>query len=491
MAALLRQLLARQPLDQIESEETGPKLRRVLGWPGLVGIGLGTMLGGIFTTVGTGAANAGPGVVLAFVISGLACVFVALCYAEFASMVPVAGSAYTYAYATLGEFVAWIIGWDLILEYGISAAPVAASWSGYLQELLRGIGLNLPVWARDAHVAFSGVLFHGGRIDVASTHVDVLAVLVILGISALLAIGIKESASVNTLLVVVQVAAMLLFIGVCFAFVRHANLTPFAPLGLHGIVKSAALVFFAYIGFDTVTVASEEARNPQRDVPIGILVSLFVGALLYLAIAYVTVGVVPWQHVDQTAAMGQAIRMAGHNPWFIGIVGFGAIAGTTTVMVTSLLGQTRIFYVMARDRMLPPSVARIHHRFRTPARMTMITGILVAFLAAVVPLEKLLELVNIGTLSAFSIVCVGVLVLRFAAPHAKRPFRAPFGVASALAGLGLCLWMTFGGLAWATWIRFFVWFAAGVAVYAFYGYRHSRRRQAPMPGSENEPRWRP
>jgi len=470
---LVLRLRAVQPLASILPEERGPRLRRVLGWPGLVAIGLGTMIGGIFTTIGAGAATAGPGVIAGFLLSGLACVFVALCYAEFAAMVPVAGSAYTYAYATLGEFVAWVIGWDLILEYGISAAPVAASWSAYVQDLVSGTGLRLPAWAQQAHLVFTN-----GHVDIARTHVDLPAVAVVLFISALLAIGIKESTSVNNALVLLQVAAIVVFIVVCFFFVKSSNFTPFSPLGVHGIVKSAALVFFAYIGFDTVTVASEESRNPQRDVPIGILVSLLIGGLLYVAIAYVTVGVVPWQHIDQNAAMSQAIRIAGHKPIFLWIVAFGAIAGTTTVMITSLLGQTRIFYVMARDRMLPPAVARIHPVFHTPARMTMITGFVVAVLAAVVPLEKLLELVNIGTLSAFSIVCLGVFILRFTTPNAHRPFRAPFAPFISMAGLAMCLYMTFGGLGVATWIRFAVWFLAGLAVYALYGYRHSRLRQA-------------
>lgn len=467
----LQRLSAVQPLASILPHERGPRLRRVLGWPGLVGIGLGTMIGGIFTTIGAGTAAAGPGVIAAFAVSGLACVFVALCYAEFAAMVPIAGSAYTYAYATLGEFVAWVIGWDLILEYGISAAPVAASWSAYVQDLLSSAGVRLPPWAQQAHLVLSN-----GGVDLARTHVDVLALGVVLLISALLAVGIKESTSVNNALVVFQVGAIVVFIVVCFFFVQRARFVPFAPLGVHGIVKSAALVFFAYIGFDTVTVASEESRNPQRDVPIGILLSLLIGGVLYIAIAYVTVGVVPWQHIEQNAAMTQAIRLAGHGPVFLWVVALGAIAGTTTVMITSLLGQTRIFYVMARDRMLPPMVARIHPVFRTPARMTMITGVLVSALAAVVPLEKLLELVNIGTLSAFSIVCLGVFVLRLTAPDAQRPFRAPFAPVISLAGLAMCLYLTFGGLGIATWLRFAGWFLAGLAVYAFYGYRHSRLR---------------
>ncbi|MBV8171396.1 MAG: amino acid permease [Candidatus Eremiobacteraeota bacterium] len=486
----LTNLFAVQPLSRVRPEEEGqPTLRRALGVPALIGIGLGTMLGGIFTTMGPGAQTAGPGVILAFVISGAACVFVALCYAEFASMVPVAGSAYTYAYATLGEFVAWVIGWDLILEYGISAAPVASSFSGYVQEGLASLGLKLPSWASTANLATSWIPetvghWHFGllHIDLAASQYDIIAALVVLAISALLAIGIKESAFVNSTFVWIQVAAFVIFFIALLPAIRAHNFTPFAPTGFHSIVRSAALVFFAYIGFDTVTVASEEARNPQRDVPLAVIGSLIIGGILYILIAVFTIGVVPWQHVDTNSAMGQAVRMAGGNWFFIAAVTAGAIAGTTSVMVTSLLGQVRIFYVMARDRMLPPIFAAVHPRFRTPARMTMITGVIVAFLALIVPLEKLLELVNIGTLSAFVIVSVGVFVLRFVAPHAHRPFRAPFGLAMSVLGCLSCLWMMIA-LPAATWVRFIVWFVIGVIIYAAYGYRHSLLRAQPVSGA--------
>ncbi|MDQ2817593.1 MAG: amino acid permease [Candidatus Eremiobacteraeota bacterium] len=468
LKVILKRLGAVQPLSRVLPEpEFGPTLRRALGWPGLIAIGLGTMLGGIFTTLGVGTAVAGPGVIIAFMLSGLACVFVALCYAEFASMVPVAGSAYTYAYATLGEFVAWVIGWDLILEYGISAAPVASSFSGYLQDLFKSVGVNVPAWAQSAELN----LGHLG-----ASHVDVIAALIVLIISVILAVGIRESAGVNSTFVGLQIVAFAIFIVGCWSFIHPEHFAHFAPNGLHSIVKSSALVFFAYIGFDTVTVASEESLNPQRDVPIGVIGSLVIGGVLYIVIAAITVGVVPWQHIESNSAMSQAIAMAGNNRFFVTCVTLGAIAGTTSVMLTSLLGQSRIFYVMARDRLLPPSVAVVHPRFRTPARMTMITGVIVAVLAAVVPLEKLLELVNIGTLSAFSIVCLGVFVLRFVAPQAIRPFKAPFGPVVAATGLILCLVMTFGGLGIATWIRFIVWFTAGLVIYATYGYRHSRLR---------------
>jgi APA family basic amino acid/polyamine antiporter len=470
LKALVSRLFARQPHDSARTSGTHA-LKRVLGVGGLIGVGLGTMLGGIFTTIGVGTLEAGPAVIASFLLSGLACVFVSLCYAELSSMVPIAGSAYTYAYATLGEFVAWIIGWDLILEYGISVAPVAASWSGYAQAFLGNFGVVLPAWARVAHLALS----HGG-VDLAHTSVDLLAILVVLGITALIAIGIRESASVNLTLVVVQVFAIGVFVVALAGALHPENFTPFVPRGVHGVVSGAALVFFAYIGFDTVTVASEEAKHPERDVPLAVIGSLAIGAVLYVAIAWVTVGVVPWAQIDKDAGMADAVRRAGSNPLLAAVVAAGAIAGTTTVMLTSLLGQVRIFYVMARDRMLPPVVSRVNRRTRTPLITTVTTGLIVAALAAVVPLDVLLSLVNIGTLSAFAIVCAGVLVLRYASPQARRPFRAPLSPAVPLLGLGMCLYLMIGGLSGGTWLRFVVWFLIGVAIYASYGYRHSLLR---------------
>ncbi len=473
MKGIAARLLARQPHDSDRSAG-GPALRRVLGKPGLICVGLGTMLGGIFTTIGVGTNIAGPGVIASFLLSGLACVFVSLCYAELASMVPIAGSAYTYAYATLGEAVAWIIGWDLILEYGISAAPVAASWSGYAQSFLQNYGIALPNWAQVAHLGFSA-----GGLDLAHTQVDLLAILVVLAITALIAIGIKESASVNTALVFVQVVAIGVFVVALAGALHPGNFHPAFPTGLHGVVNGAALVFFAYIGFDTVTVASEEARRPETDVPFAVIVSLAIGAVLYVAIAWVTVGIVPWQHINQNAGMADAVRLGGNNPFVAAILTAGAIAGTTTVMLTSLLGQVRIFYVMARDRMLPPIVSRIDPRTRTPLITTLTTGCIVAFLAGIVPLDLLLSLVNIGTLSAFAIVCAGVLVLRYVRPDARRPFRAPLGPVIAVLGLVMCLYLMVAGLSGYTWLRFAVWFAVGAAVYASYGYRHSLLRSEP------------
>lgn len=427
------------------------------------------MLGGIFPTIGAGAHVAGPGVILAYVLSGLVSVCVALCYAEFASMVPVAGSAYTYAYATLGELVAWIIGWDLILEYGLSLAPTASSLSDYFQHMLANVGIVFPSWAQTANLTG------------AHPQIDVFAAIVTLIIAALVAVGIRESASVNGALVVVQIASMIVFVALVAHAIRPANLQPFAPFGYHGILASTALVFFAYIGFDTVTVASEEAKRPERDVPIGIILALALGGVLYVALTLCTVGVLRWDRLSDGAAMLDALGAVSHNHVFYWIVAIGGIAGNTTVMLTSLLGQVRIFYVMARDRMLPPGVARIHRVFRTPARMTAITGVIVALFAAVFPLTDLLTLVNVGTLAAFAIVCAGVLVLRVVNPTAPRPFRAPLLPLFSIAGAGVCLYLI-TGLQIATWVRYGIWFVVGVLVYALYGFRNSRLRvNVPQP----------
>jgi APA family basic amino acid/polyamine antiporter len=468
---MLRRLTATQPYDTIEPEPGGVPLRRALGVAGLIGVGLGTMLGGIFSTIGSGAQAAGAGGVLAsFALDGVVCVFVALCYAELASMVPVAGSAYTYAYAALGELIAWIIGWDLILEYGISVAPVAATWSGSVQSFLTTYGINLPESLRVAHVVFAG-----GGIDFAHSQIDILAILVVLAIAALLAIGIRESSRTNNLFVAIQIAAIVVFVVALFGKVSPAQFVPAFPTGGGGILAGAALVFFAYIGFDTVTVASEEARDPQRDLPRAVIWSLIIGIVVYMLGTYVTVGIVPWKTVDPNAAMSDAVHHAGNAAWLNAVVLAGAFAGTTTVMLTSLLGQCRIFYVMARDRMLPPIVARVDARTNTPVVTTLVTGVLVSILAGVLPIEALLALVNVGTLSAFAIVCVGVFVLRLRKPDAPRPFRAPLGMITAPLGAILCV-VVMCGLGTTTWLRFIVWFLVGLAVYALYGFRHSRLR---------------
>jgi APA family basic amino acid/polyamine antiporter len=425
------------------------------------------MLGGIFPTIGAGAHAAGPAVILAYVLSGLVSLCVALCYAEFASMVPVAGSAYTYAYATMGELVAWVIGWDLILEYGLSLAPTASSLSDYLAHMLANVGIVFPAWAQTANI------------HAAHPQIDLVAAIVTLAVTVLVTIGIRESAGVNGALVIVQIVSMLVFIGAVAPFVHVGNLRPFAPTGYHGVVASTALVFFAYIGFDTVTVASEEAKQPERNVPIGIILALTLGGILYVALTLCTVGVLRFDRLSDGAAMLDALASVNKSHALYWIVAIGGLAGNATVMLTSLLGQVRIFYVMARDRMLPPGVARIHHVFRTPARMTLITGAIVAVFAAVLPLTQLLLLVNIGTLAAFAIVCAGVLVLRIVNPAARRPFRAPLLPLFSIAGAGSCLYLV-SGLQVATWWRYGIWFLVGIAVYALYGFWNSRLRIEPI-----------
>jgi APA family basic amino acid/polyamine antiporter len=471
MNLLIRRLFSTISVEQLAEHAQAGHLRRALGARDLIAVGLGTMIGGgIFTTIGPGVQKAGPAIIIAFLLAGLASLFAALSYAELGAMVPVAGSAYTYAYATLGQIVAWIIGWDLILEYGVSAAPVAQQFSASFQAALHAFGIALPVWAQTAH--FAG----------AHTQVDLVGALFVVLLSALLAIGISETALSNNTFVVVKIGALAVFVAAGLALFHPANLAPFAPLGWgtiafgasgNGIIPAAALVFFTYIGFDTATTTAEETRVPQRDIPIGVLGSLAIGTIIYCTVATVLVGVVPWQRVDPNSPLLLAIAPL-HNPFVDWSITIGILAGTTTVALTSLLGQTRIFYVMARDRMLPPFVAAVHPRFKTPARMTMITGIIVALLTLIVPLDALLELVNIGTFSAFIIVCAGVIWLRHKRPELPRPFRSPLVPLFPLCGIALSLFLSSVGLGPFTWLRFVVWLAVGLTIYFSYGYRRAK-----------------
>ena len=476
--SLAARLFSTTRIEELRSLGARKILKRALTGKDLIAIGLGAMIGGgIFTTIGPGIAKAGPAVIIAYVLAGAASFFAALCYAELGSMVPIAGSAYTYAYATLGQVIAWIIGWDLILEYGISAAPVAQQWSAYFQDALMKIfGFSMPAWGSAAKYVYSGPWWH---MDFAHSTYDILGALFVLLLSALLAIGVRETATSNNTFVVVKVGALIVFI-VAGLFLFHSrNLHPFTPLGWVtggagglGIIPAAALVFFSYIGFDTATTAAEECKNPQVDVPVGVLGSLFIGTVLYCAVALVLLGVVPWQHVDQKAALAVALRPLHSNAldW---IIIAGALAGTTSVALTSLFGQSRIFYVMARDKMLPPFVARIHPKFRTPARMTMITGSIVALLTVIVPLDWLLELVNIGTFSAFIIVCAGVIFLRYRRPDLPRKFKSPFVPLFPIFGILLSAYLATQGLGKYTWWRFIGWLIVGLVIYVLYGLRKS------------------
>ena len=453
-------------LAQEVQETTGPKLRRVLGPWALIAIGLGNMVGtGIFATIGTGVHTAGPAVILSFLIAGLACAFAALCYAEMSSMVPIAGSAYTYTYATIGEFIAWIIGWDLILEYGISAAPVASIMSQSLQHALGSLGVHVPAWAAAAYHAAPGGVF------------DVGSALTVLVISALLAIGIRESAGTNSVMVVVKMGILAVFIVAGFFFLHPHNWTPYAPFGFHGIIQGAFLVFFAFIGFDAVTTTAEEAKNPQRDIPIGVLGALALGAVFYILTAVVLTGIQPVALIDRETPLATALAFVHLNSLGF-LMDVGVTLGALSVILTSLLGQARIFFVMARDGLLPKSVAAIHPRFRTPARMTMITGILVAILAGFVPLADLLSLVNIGTFGAFVLVCLGVIVLRYTQPNRERKFRAPMVPLIPILGIALSLFLIFYGSGWLVWLRFAGWLVVGLIIYFAYGYRHSEARKA-------------
>jgi len=455
------------------AEETraaaGPQLRRALGPWALIAIGLGDMVGaGIFATIGTGVHMAGPAVIASFLIAGVACGFAALCYAEMSSMVPIAGSAYTYTYATIGEFIAWIIGWDLILEYAISAAPVATALSQNLQTAMGGAGYHLPMWLAAARSASTP---HGVF--------DAFSFLTVILIAILVSVGIRESAGSNSIMVIVKMAILAVFVLVGIKFLNPANWHPFSPNGFHSIINGAFYVFFAFIGFDAVTTTAEEAKNPQRDLPIGVLGSLALGGIFYVVVALVLTGMQPASKIDINAPLAVALE-AVHLPAVAWLMAVGVIFGAVSVVLTSLLGQARIFFVMGRDGLLPKWMSAIHPRFRTPARMTMITGIIVGVLAGFVPLDWLLSLVNIGTLSAFVLVCAGVIVLRYTQPDRVRRFRVPLVPLVPALGILLSLFLASYGSGPVVWIRFGIWLLVGLLIYFGYGYRHSEARKAAL-----------
>jgi len=459
--------------------------KRSLGALDLVMLGIGAIIGtGIFVLTGhAAAANAGPAVSLSFIIAGVAATFAGLCYAEMASMIPVSGSAYTYAYATMGELVAWIIGWDLILEYLVSAAAVSVGWSGYTVAFLHDtFGLDLPrawtsapvLWS-EAHQRFEGT----------GAYLNLPAVLIIGAVTALLVRGIKESARINTIIVFLKVAVVLLFIAFAAGFVRQANWHPFIPpnegrfgrFGVSGVFQGATMVFFAYIGFDAVSTAAQEARNPQRDLPIGILASLAICTVLYIAVSLILTGVVPYALLNVPHPIAVGVEATGQR-WLATAVEIGAIAGLSSVMLVMLLGQPRIFFSMAHDGLFPPGAAKIHPRFGTPYVTTILTGAVCAIAGGVLPIDILAELTSIGTLFAFVLVSAGVMILRVRRPELPRAFKAPGG-AYVVPILGM---LTSGVLMYtattATIIRLFLWMAVGLVVYFMYGRHHSKLRAA-------------
>ena len=461
-------LLRTKPLTLVlaETGDSGQGLKRALGPWDLVAIGIGCIIGvGIFVLPGVEAANhAGPGIILSFVVAACACACAALCYAELAAMIPVAGSAYTYGYATLGELVAWIIGWDLILEYMVGASLVAIGWSAYLVNLVnhlgRAFGWQLPhAWCAAPWGLDSGVL-------------NIPAVLIVGALTWLLVRGIKESARVNLVMVIVKVTVILIFIGLTAWYVNPTNWQPFMPFGFKGVMTAAAIVFLAYVGFDAVSTTAEEAVNPQRDMPIGIMGSLVVATVLYVVVAAIMTGVVPYRQLNVADPVALVLNVL-HKPWASMLVSVGALAGITSVLLVLLLGQPRILFAMSRDGLLPPAMSRVHPRFRTPYLTTIITGSIVAVSAALTPINVVAELCSIGTLFAFMIVSAGVLVLRRTRSEVERPFRVPLFPVIPILGIVLCGYLM-ASLPLVTWLRFLVWLVIGLVLYASYGYRHSK-----------------
>jgi len=448
--------------DMIANAGKPGGLAKVLGPFDLILMGIGAIVGtGIFVLTGTGAVTAGPALTLSFIVAAVACGFAALCYAEFASTVPVAGSIYTYTYATLGELAAWMIGWDLLLEYGLATSAVSVGWSGYFQSLLSGFGIHLPVALTAAPGALPGV----------ETLINLPALCIMLILTAMLSIGVRESARLNNIMVVIKITVVLLFIVVGARHVAPANWQPFMPHGVNGMLSASALVFFAFIGFDAVTSAAEEVKRPERDLPIGIIGSLAGCTILYVIVSAIMTGIVPYQEflgIDHPVTL--ALQRAGEN-WFAGFVDLGAILGMTTVILVMAYGQTRIIYAMSRDGLLPKRLSKVHPRFQTPFLATWIVGIVFGLLAAVVPLNVLSELVNIGTLAAFSLVSIAIIILRKTRPDLKRAFRCPgVPVVPALAVIFCVTLMCY--LSWITWVAFGIWLAIGLFIY--FGYARQR-----------------
>ncbi|HEV7672179.1 MAG TPA: amino acid permease [Thermoanaerobaculia bacterium] len=503
----MSQLFARKPLELLlEEMKSENRLRRILGPVQLSALGIGAIIGaGIFVATGEAAHNtAGPALMLSYVVAGITCIFAALCYAEFAAMVPVAGSAYTYAYATMGELFAWIIGWDLVLEYAVGSATVAAGWSGYFQSVLQKFGVEFPEVFRQSPWAYDQAT--GGFIRTGSW-INLPAVLIVIVITAVLVKGISESASFNALMVGVKVAAVLFVIGVGVFYIDPANWHPFAPYGYSGLsffghhvagktnaggdpvgmLAGAAIIFFAYIGFDSVSTHTEEAKNPQRDVPIGIIASLVICTVLYILVVAVLTGMVKYDQLDVNASVSVAFQQKGLG-WAQFLIAAAGVAGITSVLLVMMLSGPRVFLAMARDGLVPKGFfGDVHPKFRTPYKSTMLIGAGVIVLAGLLPIGALLHLANIGTLFAFVVVCIAVLIMRKKYPNADRPFRCPGVPLVPILGIGMCLMLMFS-LPTANWWRLFAWLAIGIVIYFAYGQRHSvMKKYIETHGSSQKP----
>ena len=485
-------LFARRRVADLQAEALADqRLKRALGPINLTSLGIGAIIGaGIFVLTGKAAAEyAGPGIVYSFILSGLACAFAGLCYAEFASMIPLSGSAYTYGYATLGEFVAWIIGWNLILEYLFAAGTVAVGWSGYVVSFLKDLGITIPPAFTSApynHVAQASLhwwniwqLFAHGWSSTGAV-LNVPAMLVVAVITILLIVGIKESANFNNAIVVLKLAVILTFIGVGVFYINKSNWHPFVPpvdadgnFGWRGVVHGAAVIFFAYIGFDAVSTAAQEAKNPQRDMPIGLLGSLGICTILYIAVSLVLTGIVNYSQLNVPAPIAVAVNNLGPSlHWLEYFIKIGAIAGLSSVILVLLLGQARIFYTMSKDGLLPPVFSVVHPKFRTPWIAQFLIGVIAMLIAGLFPIGLLGEMVSIGTLFAFLLVCGAVLHLRRSAPDASRPFRTPWSPWLPILGIAFSL-LLMVGLPLATWTRLIVWLAVGLVIYFTYGHQRA------------------
>lgn len=489
---MANQLFARKNITNIISEAEKNPLKRTLGRLNLVTLGIGAIIGaGIFVLTGNAAANyAGPAVVLSFVVAGLACCFAGLCYAEFASMIPIAGSAYTYSYATLGELIAWIIGWDLVLEYLFGASTVAVGWSAYVTSFLADVGVHIPGELANSPLAYNPATHEWSQTGAV---LNFPAMFIVGLMTTLLVVGIRESANVNNLIVIIKVAVILLFIGFGAGYIITENWDPFfkpqtSPdesfwsYGWGGMLRAAGVIFFAYIGFDAVSTAAQEAKNPQRDMPWGILGSLAICTVLYILVGLVMTGMVAFPMLNDPAPVAVAVNAGGDSlEWLRFPIKIGAIAGLSSVILVMLMGQPRIFFSMAQDGLLPASFARVHPRYKTPYIPTIITGVVAGLVAGLFPIGVLGELVSIGTLLAFALVCGGILVLRYKHPELKRPFKTPLfpviPILGVLSSLGVM-----ATLPGDTWLRLIVWMAVGLLIYFLYSRHNSKVRHDGGPG---------